>query len=176
MPDTRIPVNDIEIVRGNQPDVIKSAVEMQSRYYTRTPGFNQDYETQLASGLAKLEPRISGERSEVWTAKYQVRIVGTIFVDGEDLGQNHARLTSFIVDEGFRGGGIGRRLLTEAIKFVDGQRFEETRLWTFEGSDAARRLYESFGFVLEKQFVGEYFSKELTVQLFIRKFQNAKQP
>jgi len=45
-----------------------------------------------------------------------------------------------------RGGRVGRKLLSAALEFVDRQGFSETHLWTFNGSAAARRLYEAKGF------------------------------
>ncbi|KAI0535037.1 marR family protein [Xylaria digitata] len=161
--------NLVEIKRGYQPGVIGRALEMHLNFYSQLVGFGAYFESQLATGLADFVSRIDNDRNEVWTARSQGRIVGTIFIDGQDLGQNRAHLRAFIVDSDVRGGGVGCRLLAEAIEFVDKQLFEETRLWTFAGLDAARRLYESFGFVLKEQSTGSQWGKEVTEQLFIRK-------
>jgi hypothetical protein len=40
------------------------------------------------------------------------------------------------------------------MNFCDSQNFAAVQLWTFSGLDAARRLYESFGFRLTKEWQG----------------------
>ena len=158
-----------EISCGWQPGLIGRAIEMHAVYYSQTVGFGAFFESSLATGLGSLSSRLSSEKNNAWSAKVDGSIVGTIFIDGEDLGQNHAHLRAFIVDSGVRGGGIGQRLLTKAVEFVDAQKFEDTYLWTFKGLDGARRLYESFGFVLKEQFVGRQWGTEMTEQIFVRK-------
>ena len=159
----------VEVVRGYQPGLIGRALEVHLDFYSKHHGFGAFFEASLAKGLDDLISRIDHDRNEAWTARYQDKIVGTLFIDGEDLGENRAHLRAFIVDSNVRGGGAGRRLLAEAIKFVDEQQFEETHLWTFQGLDAARRLYESFDFVLKEQATGKQWGKEVTEQLFVRK-------
>ena len=96
-------------------------------------------------------------------------VVGTVAIDGEDLARDAAHLRWFIVGEGARGAGIGRRLLTEAISFCDDHRFPEIELWTFAGLDAARHLYESCGFVLVEERRGTQWGTEVMEQRYIRR-------
>jgi len=42
------------------------------------------------------------------------------------------------------------------------------RLWTFSGLNAARRLYESFGFTLDKAWQGDQWGWMMTEQQFSR--------
>ena len=89
-------------------------------------------------------------------------------IDGEDLGQQEAHLRWFILDDSCRGTGIGRRLLSEAMAFCDSRQFSAVQLWTFKGLDAARKLYESFGFTLIREWQGEQWGKVMTEQQFTR--------
>lgn len=159
----------VEVKRGYQPGMIGRTVEMHLNFYSKFVGFGAHFESRLATGLGEFVSRIDNNRNEAWAASCQGKIVGTIFIDGQDLGQNRAHLRAFIVDSELRGGGVGRRLLADAVAFVDEQRFEQTHLWTFQGLDAARRLYEEVGFVLMKQWKGDQWGKEVTEQLFVRK-------
>ncbi|SPX55800.1 GNAT family transcriptional regulator [Klebsiella pneumoniae] len=74
----------------------------------------------------------------------------------------------FILDDSCRGTGIGRRLLSEAMAFCDSRQFSAVQLWTFKGLDAARKLYESFGFTLIREWQGEQWGKVMTEQQFTR--------
>jgi ribosomal protein S18 acetylase RimI-like enzyme len=73
----------------------------------------------------------------------------------------------FIVDDTLRGSGVGRQLMSHAMKFVD-ERYRETYLWTFKGLDAARHLYESFGFQLVDESEGTQWGTRVTEQRFSR--------
>ncbi len=59
------------------------------------------------------------------------RIVGSVAIDGEDLAPGEAHLRWFILDDGCRGHGVGKKLLTEAMRFCDSLGFSAVHLWTF---------------------------------------------
>jgi GNAT superfamily N-acetyltransferase len=94
--------------------------------------------------------------------------VGSIAIDGEDLGAGQAHLRWFILDDGFRAQGLGSPLLRRAIEFVDQERFTRTVLWTFKGLDAARHLYERCGFRLVEEYSGAQWGLNLMEQRFVR--------
>uniref|UniRef100_UPI00387904A6 GNAT family N-acetyltransferase n=1 Tax=Klebsiella quasipneumoniae TaxID=1463165 RepID=UPI00387904A6 len=104
----------------------------------------------------------------MWLAMREGKIVGSVAIDGEDLGQQQAHLRWFILDDSCRGSGIGRRLLSEAMAFCDSRQFSAVQLWTFKGLDAARKLYESFGFTLTREWQGDQWGKVMTEQQFTR--------
>ncbi|MBP2309978.1 GNAT family N-acetyltransferase [Azospirillum melinis] len=163
----------VRIERGYRPGLIGRAVEMHAQFYARAHGFGAVFESRVAAGLAEFLPRLDRPCNAVWTALDGDRIVGTIAIDGEDLSGDApapriAHLRWFIVEDGRRGGGLGRRLLDEALAFADRAGFAETRLWTFRGLDAARRLYEAAGFVLAAESPGCQWGTEVTEQSFVR--------
>ncbi|HGM5552906.1 TPA: GNAT family N-acetyltransferase [Pseudomonas putida] len=47
-----------------------------------------------------------------------------IAINGQDLGNNPAHLRWFILDDGCRGSGVGRQLLSAAVEFCDQQGFD----------------------------------------------------
>ena len=47
--------------------------------------------------------------------------------------------------------------------------FKELHLWTFNGLDAARRLYDHFRFLLLDERLGTQWGKEVMEQHFVRK-------
>lgn len=163
----------VRIERGYRPGLIGRAVDMHAQFYARAHGFGAVFESRVAAGLADFLPRLDRPDNAVWTALDGDRIVGTIAIDGEDLSgaapaPRIAHLRWFIVEDGRRGGGVGRRLLDEALAFADRSGFAETRLWTFRGLDAARRLYEAAGFILAAESPGDQWGTEVTEQSFVR--------
>ena len=82
----------------------------------------------------------------MWVAVEGGRVQGTIVIDGgADDDPRRAQLRWFIVADDLRGKGMGRRLLEAAMAFAR-RRYERVHLGTFAGLDAARHLYEDFGF------------------------------
>lgn len=159
----------IEIVTGYQPGWIGRVAEMHAVHYSRHWGFGQFFESTVASGAAEFSGRLENPHNQAWAAIRDGRIIGSIAIDGEDLGDNQAHLRWFILDESCRGGGIGRRLLAEAVAFCDQAGFASTQLWTMKGLDAARRLYEAHGFELAKEWLGTQWGLEVTEQQFSRR-------
>ncbi|CAI0803456.1 Acetyltransferase (GNAT) family [Serratia entomophila] len=159
----------IEIVSGYRPGFVARTLEMHMQYYARTVGFGAFFEAKVGAMLADLAARLSHPQNETWLALGGGRILGSISIDGEGLGDNRAHLRAFIVDDVLRGSGIGRQLLAKAVNFCDEKPFRETHLWTFKGLDSARHLYESAGFVLNQEQPGTQWGKPMTEQLFVRR-------
>ncbi|GGC69721.1 GNAT family N-acetyltransferase [Undibacterium terreum] len=157
-----------QIHRGYLPGAIGRITEMHARYYARTVGFGQYFESKVAAGLAEFTGRLEHPRNGLWLAVQNDTIVGSIAIDGEDLGGNVAHLRWFILDDSLRGGGFGKQLLSAAIDFCDQQQFAETQLWTFSGLDVARKLYETAGFQLVQQQAASQWGKEMIEQQFTR--------
>jgi DNA-binding MarR family transcriptional regulator/GNAT superfamily N-acetyltransferase len=159
----------IEIVAGYRPGWIGRVAEMHAAHYSRHWGFGQFFESTVAAGAAEFTGRLDRPRNQAWAAIHDGRIVGSIAIDGEDLSDDQAHLRWFILDEGCRGAGVGRRLLSEAVAFCDQAGFATTQLWTFKGLDAARRLYEAHGFELAKEKPGTRWGAEVIEQQFSRR-------
>jgi DNA-binding MarR family transcriptional regulator/GNAT superfamily N-acetyltransferase len=159
---------DVEIVAGYVPGVIGRVAEMHGRYYVEPYGFGQFFEAKVAGGMAEFSGRLDRLVNGLWVALRGGEIVGTVAVDGEDLGEGVGHLRWFIMDDTVRGLGIGRRLLSEAIAFCDRQQFGHVDLWTLRGLDAARKLYEDFGFALAEELVGDQWGTKVTEQRFRR--------
>lgn len=156
------------IVAGYRPGAIGRIAEMHAAFYARHAGFGQFFEAKVAAAVAEFSARLEHPGNGVWLAVQEQRIVGAIAIDGQDLGNGEAHLRWFVVDDGLRGSGIGRQLLQQALHFCDGQGFAATRLWTFAGLDAARRLYEAHGFALVQQCAGDQWGATVTEQVFVR--------
>ncbi len=153
---------------GYAPALLARCTELHADYYARHHGFGRAFEARVAQGLADFSGRMDHACNRFWRIEQDGRIQGTIAIDGEDLGAGAAHLRWFIVDESLRGAGAGRQLLTAALAFCDARGFKETRLWTFRGLDAARRLYEANGFRLVTESPGSQWGTEVVEQQFTR--------
>ncbi|MGP6489491.1 bifunctional helix-turn-helix transcriptional regulator/GNAT family N-acetyltransferase [Duffyella gerundensis] len=161
--------NNIRIATGYHTGMVGRITEMHISFYAREHGFGSFFEAKVAAGLADFTGRLHKTCNQVWLAMMDNRIVGSIAIDGEDLGNNEAHLRWFILDDGCRGSGTGKALIREAMKFCEEQGFDAIRLWTFNKLSAAIRLYESFGFELAEEWEGDQWGSVITEQLYIRR-------
>ena len=166
--DDAQPSSPIKVVAGYRPGMVGRIAEMHAAYYSVHSGFGQFFESQVASGVAEFAGRLDKPCNRVWLAMLHDRIVGSLAIDGEDVGDNKAHLRWFILDDGCRGSGVGRHMMAEAMAFCDSRGFAEVHLWTFKGLHAARKLYESFGFKLAYEKQGEQWGSTVTEQQFVR--------
>jgi GNAT superfamily N-acetyltransferase len=174
-------VAPFEINSGYTPTIIARTLEMVHSHMHRHFGFGPAFETRVAADLAEFMTRIDNAANQTWHAHLDNRIVGSISIDGQDLpdtdlgvtdpGDTSAHLRWFVVDEGIRGGGIGKTLLSQALSFCDQQGFDETHLWTVKGLDAARNLYQQHGFYLAEEYYGDQWGTNILEQQFVRRRQ-----
>ena len=86
----------IEIVPGYRSGVIGRAVEMHARFYSRMAGFGRVFEGKVAADMAAFAERLDQPCNELWSASIGGVTVGTIAIDGEDLGASGAHLRWFM--------------------------------------------------------------------------------
>ncbi|MCL2899919.1 bifunctional helix-turn-helix transcriptional regulator/GNAT family N-acetyltransferase [Brenneria tiliae] len=162
------PQKTIDIVTGYLPGMIGKIAEMHGTYYAKNYNFGHFFEGKVACGVAEFAGRLHEPCNQIWLAVNNGKIVGSVAIDGQDLGNNEGHLRWFILDDSCRGTGMGRKLLSEAMAFCDKRGFDAVQLWTFSGLNAARRLYESFGFELFKEWQGDQWGMTMTEQQFTR--------
>ena len=81
-------------------------------------------------------------------AEHGGRVIGYCFVKKKDIPNSelsHVGVLSIRVGKGFRGKGVGTKLMTESLNRCRG-RFEIIELNFLAINDVARRLYKNFGF------------------------------
>jgi GNAT superfamily N-acetyltransferase len=133
-------------ITGFVPGTIGRVTELHGRYYSRHWGLDVRFEAEVAREMGEFMGRFDPAHDGVWVALEGEAILGSITIDGGLSEANEARLRWFILDEACQGRGIGKRLMAEAMAFCEGAGFERVFLWTFRGLDAARALYDRWGF------------------------------
>ncbi|UHD47892.1 helix-turn-helix domain-containing GNAT family N-acetyltransferase [Aureimonas altamirensis] len=164
----------ITIEAGYRAGAFGRCAEMHARYYAQEAGFGASFEALVASGLAEFSSRLDRCCNGLWLALRQGRVVGTVAIDGEDMEPGIAHLRWFILDDGVRGGGAGKALLSAAMDFCEARGFKAVHLWTFPGLHAARHLYEAQGFVLAEERPGQQWGTQVMEQRFVRSLRKSR--
>ena len=158
-----------QIVQGYVPGCIGDIASLHGRFYAQHWGFGVFFERRVAKELADFAQTLPDPDKALWLCVENGRCLASLAIDGNPH-YRAAHLRWFIVDDSLRGTGIGRKLMSQAMRFVD-ERFDETYLNTFKGLDAARHLYESFGFQLTHEEAGTQWGSTVTEQQFRRRKQ-----
>lgn len=159
-------MSDVEIVRGYVPGSLGRVAELHGTYYHEHWGFGVFFEARVATGLAEFLGRYDVQRDGFWTASLEGRVEGSVTIDGSHADTEGAHLRWFIISDALRGRGIGNQLINDAIDWCRTRGYQQVYLWTFEGLNAARHLYEKAGFTLVEQYRGTQWGAEVNEQRF----------
>jgi GNAT superfamily N-acetyltransferase len=151
---------------GYVPGVAGKITEVHGVYYHENWGLDISFETQVGRELSEFLARFQPGRDGLWVANVVGAFAGSVAIDGSDAGNQGARLRWFIVTPAFQGNGIGKALLGKSVQFCKEVGYERVFLWTFEGLDTARYLYESVGFCLCQEHEVRQWGREIKEQRF----------
>jgi GNAT superfamily N-acetyltransferase len=152
--------------RGYFPGAIGKITELHAVYYHDNWRFDVSFETQVARELAVFLKEFRQGRDEFITAFVDAGFVGSIAIDGCLARSEGARVRWFIVRPELHGRGIGRALMGKAIKFCRDAGHQRVFLWTFNGLDSARHLYEREGLRLSEEHLVEQWGSTILEQKF----------
>lgn len=155
---------DVQIIRGYIPGSIGQVAGLHGTYYQQHWGFGLFFEAKVAIELASFLSRYDEQLDCFWTAVVAGSIEGSITIDGSHAAVEGAHLRWFIMSDALRGKGVGNELMGIAIGFCQSQGYRRVYLWTFEGLNAARHLYEKNGFKLIDQQKGVRWGREVNEQ------------
>ena len=148
------------------PGAIGRVSELHGVYYHEHWGFGLYFEAKVATELSAFLSRYDERRDGAWIATSGGRVEGSIFIDGIHAAGEGAHLRWFILSDALRGRGLGRELVKRAVDFCRHRGYPKIHLWTFEGLDAAKHLYEDAGFRLVRQKRGIQWGTEVNEQYY----------
>ena len=163
---TEVFMGDVKIAKGYVPGSLGRVAELHGIYYHTHWGFGLFFEAKVAMELSEFLKRYNGRRDGFWTVLADGRVEGSMTIDGMHAESKGAHLRWFIISDALQGKGIGNRLMDTAISFCRNRGYKKIYLWTFEGLNAARHLYEKNGFRLVEEHSGTQWGTEVNEQRF----------
>lgn len=154
------------ILHGYFAGAVGQITEAHAVYYHTHWGFDVSFEAQVARELSEFAAGFDPGRDGLWVARQEERFAGSIAIDGRHAETDGARLRWFIVPLKFLGAGIGRQLIQQAVGFCQDRGYPKIYLWTFEGLNAARRVYEKSGFHLCEEHNVAQWGQQIREQKF----------
>lgn len=142
-----------------QPGDIGYITYLHGKIYREEYGYGIGFETYVAKGLAELHERYNPQTSRVWVCEHQNQIVGFLaLVNREEW----AQLRYFILTPSYRGIGLGKKLMTLYMEFLQQCGYKKSYLLTTHELHAAAKLYTQFGFRLVARTPSTAFGKEVS--------------
>ena len=137
--------------------------------YSQEYGWNQQFEALVGEVASSFLKSHAPDRERCWIAEVEGKIAGCIFLVQHPEHTNVAKLRLLLVEPWARGMGLGRRLIGECFHFARSAGYEYMTLWTNDVLDAARHLYEEFGFQLVLEEPNDQFGPRTMAQTWERK-------
>ena len=151
---------------GYFPGVIGRITETHAVYYHENWGFDASFETQVGRELSEFIGEFQETRDGFWVAKVDGEFSGSVTIDGRGANEEGARLRWFIVMPDHQGRGVGHALINQAIDFSRNAEYPRVYLWTFQGLDLARVLYERMGFRVCEEHNIRQWGQDIKEQMF----------
>jgi GNAT superfamily N-acetyltransferase len=151
---------------GYYPGVVGKITEIHAVYYNEHWGFDASFETQVGRELSEFISKFDEDRDGFWVATKNGKFAGAVAIEGQKAHTDETRLRWFIVAPEFQNAGLGKELISKAVEFCRKKKYSKVLLWTFEGLDAARRLYERENFRLSEAHDVDQWGQYIKEQKF----------
>lgn len=145
MPGGRPRLEDVEIRHGLQPGDIGDIIRVHGQVYAEEYQYDLRFEQYVTETLHEFLQTYNPAKDRVWLANCFGELAGMIAIIHK--GRGRAQLRWFLIRPEFRGIGLGRALMQEAMDFCRAQRFREVYLFTTNQQQTAAGIYMKAGFV-----------------------------
>lgn len=132
--------------------------------YAREYRYDQTFEAYVADGLAEFIRSFSPDKDRIWLAETNGLIIGSIAIVG--YSKVEAQLRWFFVYPNYRGIGMGRKLLNEALHFCKERKYRTVFLWTTSELSTAQHLYAGAGFKRTQKRTHQIWGKTITEERY----------
>lgn len=132
------------IIRAHQPGDMGWVIHRHGVLYAQEYGWDERFEAEVAEIAAHFIKHFDPKRERCWIAEKDGAIIGCIFLVRKT--DRVAKLRLFLIEPSARGLGLGKRLVTDCIRFAHQVGYRKITLWTQSNLYAARHIYSKHGF------------------------------
>ena len=157
-------LEEVSIRTELRPGDMGMVIHQHGDYYGREHGFGVRFEAYVARGLAEFHEQYDAARDRAWICEHAGRMVGFLLLMHRP--DDAAQLRYFLVMPGYRGIGLGRKLMELFMKFMADCGYRSAYLWTVDELPVAAALYRRFGFRLTEEKPSTAFGKRLREQRY----------
>lgn len=147
-----------------RPGDVGYLIHLHGWIYAEECGYNHMFEGYVCKTIFDLFENYSSEKDRLWFAEVNGKMIGAIAIVGHSAIQ--AQLRWFILHPAFRGIGLGRTLLNEAMKYCKERGYQQVFLETTEDQKTAIGMYMKAGFRKVAEHENKVWGKKLVEQTY----------
>ncbi|MFF2907974.1 GNAT family N-acetyltransferase [Paenibacillus sp. NPDC057934] len=137
-------VQNVHIRSDLKPGDVGFLIHLHGWVYAKECGYNHVFEGYVCKTFYEFFEKYSPDKDRFWFAEVGGEIVGAIAIVGHS--SEKAQLRWFILHPEFRGIGLGRTLLQEALDYCKERKYQTVFLETTEDQKKAIQMYQNVGF------------------------------
>jgi ribosomal protein S18 acetylase RimI-like enzyme len=137
---------------------------LHGKLYKEEYEYGVEFEMYVAKGLADFYNTYDDKLDRVWICELANKIIGFLLLAHRE--NNAAQLRYFLILPGYRGIGLGKKLMELYMDFFHQCGYTSSYLWTTKELPAAASLYKKYGFTLTEEFESSAFGKKVTEQRY----------
>lgn len=162
--------NKLPIIRHDlKPGDVGYLIYLHGWIYAKECDYNHEFEAYVCKTFYQFFETYSQDKDRLWFAEVNGEMIGAIAIIGHP--EKRAQLRWFILHPSYRGIGLGKSLLNEAIKYSKEKGYQEVFLETTSDQQIAIKMYEKAGFTKVSEYESNIWGKSLMEQTFELKFQ-----
>jgi DNA-binding MarR family transcriptional regulator/GNAT superfamily N-acetyltransferase len=150
------------LFRDPHPGDLGWIVYRHGALYSQEHHYDERYEALVAKIVGDFVDHFDPRRERCWIAERDGEIVGSVFLVKKSA--SVAKLRLLYVEPSARGLGIGKRLVSECIRFARQARYRKVTLGTESHLDAARNIYKKAGFKLTAKEAHNSYGLDLVAE------------
>ncbi|MFY0255760.1 GNAT family N-acetyltransferase [Chitinophaga sp. 30R24] len=135
---------DIHIRYNLLPGDVGYLIYLHGYLYAQESGYNLEFETYVCKTFYEFLPAYNPGKDRMFLAIADNQIVGSVAILASS--RHLAQLRWFLIHPDYRGQGLGKRLLQEAVDFCREKNYQKVYLMTTSMQEAAIALYKKAGF------------------------------
>lgn len=127
-----------------KPGDIGMLIHLHGWIYAQECGYNHIFEAYVCKTFCEFLAHYHPDKDRIWLAEADGAVIGAIAIVGHS--EHKAQLRWFILHPDYRGMGLGKRLLGEAVQYCKDKGYRHVFLETTEDQHTAIRMYKNAGF------------------------------
>jgi len=162
--NSNIKPEEVVIRTGLRPGDFGYVTYMHGVLYKQEYNYGLMFEAYVAQGFYEFYKNYDPQKDCTWIAEHNNKIVGFLLLMHREHGA--AQLRYFILDPGYRGIGLGKKLANLYVDYLKEKGYKTSYLWTTDELFAAAHIYKQLGFKLTQEMDSNIFGKPLKEQRY----------
>lgn len=168
-PDGAATMDQITIRTELLPGDLGDIISLHGKLYMQEYRYDTRFERYVMETIQDFMVHYHPARDRVWLAVCSGRLVGVVAIQHRPAKQ--AQLRWFLISPDFRGIGLGKALMQQAMDFCRDQKFKKVYLLTTDQQDTAAALYKRWGFIKKSSVPATLWGHELLEERYEREMQ-----